>query len=207
MRVIPVLLQGADMPDDEDLPDDLKPLSRRNALDIRDGRWGDDVAHLVKTLRQALDATGSEPVQPRTGPPADSPGAGRSSPSSGGGIESSRATASPSTPEGEGEGGRPKTEAGAVLMRSGVDVGDKIGSPPPVLDARGSPAVRSASTIDSGKRSPFWAIVLVIGVIIVFVAVVLYANSASSSGGRMPSPTTAPAKPTEAPKPAWTPGR
>lgn len=234
MRVIPVLLQGADMPDDEDLPDDLKPLSRRNALEIRDARWGDDVALLVRTLRQAITATGTEPVQPRIGPPADPPGAGRSSPSSVGVIEPSRAMASPSTPGGEGRGGRPQSEAGAVPASSGVGVGDKIGSPSPVFDARGSPAVRYEWKVESDKRAPYSApglgnraiAILVIGVIIFLVAVALYANSASSLGQLMtwptatvpskpaepakpagPMPTAAPAKPTEAPKPAAPTGR
>jgi hypothetical protein len=36
IRVIPVLIQGTSLPRSTDLPDDLKTLSRRNALEISD---------------------------------------------------------------------------------------------------------------------------------------------------------------------------
>lgn len=54
VRVIPVLVDGATMPDAEALPADLKPLARRNALELTDKRWDYDVAQLVATLRRAL---------------------------------------------------------------------------------------------------------------------------------------------------------
>ena len=34
IRVIPVLVEGASMPQSGELPDDLKPLARRNALNV-----------------------------------------------------------------------------------------------------------------------------------------------------------------------------
>src|SRR5437016_4343933 len=43
VRVIPVLVQGAQMPRPQDLPEDLLPLSRRNALELSDARWKYDV--------------------------------------------------------------------------------------------------------------------------------------------------------------------
>jgi hypothetical protein len=39
LRVIPVLVEGASMPASGDLPDDLKPLARRNAFELSDARW------------------------------------------------------------------------------------------------------------------------------------------------------------------------
>lgn len=54
VRVIPVLVDGATMPDPEALPADLQPLARRNALELTDKRWDYDVAQLVTTLRRAL---------------------------------------------------------------------------------------------------------------------------------------------------------
>lgn len=50
IRVVPVVLDGTAMPDDADLPDDLKALSRRQALDLSDKRWRADVERLVDTL-------------------------------------------------------------------------------------------------------------------------------------------------------------
>jgi hypothetical protein len=50
ITVIPVLVEGAAMPAPEDLPDELKDLSRRNAKEISDTRWDYDVGELVKEL-------------------------------------------------------------------------------------------------------------------------------------------------------------
>jgi len=52
VRVIPVLVGGAEMPRSTDLPDDLKPLSRRNAIELRDTRFHGDVDRLIETLRR-----------------------------------------------------------------------------------------------------------------------------------------------------------
>jgi len=54
VRVIPVLVDGATMPDSEDLPADLKSLARRNAVELTDKRWDYDIGQLVVTLRRAL---------------------------------------------------------------------------------------------------------------------------------------------------------
>jgi len=63
VRVIPVLVEGAVMPAGDELPDDLKPLSRRNAIELTDKRWEFDVSTLGETLRKALD------IDPATKPP------------------------------------------------------------------------------------------------------------------------------------------
>jgi hypothetical protein len=52
--VIPVLIAGAAMPTADVLPDDLKPLVRRQALEIRDGRWSSDAAELVNAVAKQL---------------------------------------------------------------------------------------------------------------------------------------------------------
>lgn len=64
VRVIPVLVDGAQMPATQELPDDLKPLSRRNAIELTDKRWDYDVGQLAETLRRALGL----PDNPRPGP-------------------------------------------------------------------------------------------------------------------------------------------
>ncbi|HEX2392234.1 MAG TPA: toll/interleukin-1 receptor domain-containing protein [Solirubrobacterales bacterium] len=51
---IPVLVGGARMPKPEQLPAELQPLARRNALELSDGRWGYDVGRLVETLGDLL---------------------------------------------------------------------------------------------------------------------------------------------------------
>lgn len=54
IRVIPILIQGASMPASKELPEDLAPLVRRNALALSDTRWERDVEDLMKTLESLL---------------------------------------------------------------------------------------------------------------------------------------------------------
>jgi TIR domain-containing protein len=49
-RVIPALVQGAEVPAPDELPEPLRKLSHRNAVELRDARWGDDVGRLIKHL-------------------------------------------------------------------------------------------------------------------------------------------------------------
>jgi len=50
IRVIPVLLEGAKMPRAGDLPSSLAKLAHRNAVEIRDTRFDQDVAQLLDDL-------------------------------------------------------------------------------------------------------------------------------------------------------------
>jgi TIR domain len=67
-HVIPALVHGARMPRREDLPPGLKPLARRNALELSDGRWGYDVGRLLSVLDERV--TDEEPIPE---PPAEPP--------------------------------------------------------------------------------------------------------------------------------------
>ncbi len=58
IRVIPVLVLGAEMPRETDLPEDLKGLAHRNALEVSDNRFRSDVEQLI----EALDAPTTEPL-------------------------------------------------------------------------------------------------------------------------------------------------
>lgn len=53
IRVIPVLVGGAVMPAASGLPDDLKPLTRRQAQELTDNRWDYDTEQLVKIIEKA----------------------------------------------------------------------------------------------------------------------------------------------------------
>jgi hypothetical protein len=53
--VVPVLVQGAKMPHVEQLPDDLKELAYRNAVELTHARWKSDVHVLLQALRPYLD--------------------------------------------------------------------------------------------------------------------------------------------------------
>jgi TIR domain len=49
-RVIPTLVQGAEMPSSDELPPPLQKLSHRKAFEIRDSRWRSDVLRLIEDL-------------------------------------------------------------------------------------------------------------------------------------------------------------
>ncbi|MEL7469218.1 MAG: toll/interleukin-1 receptor domain-containing protein [Pseudomonadota bacterium] len=50
LRVLPVLVDGAEMPESDALPDDLKKLSRLNAFEIRNARFSDDADRLAEII-------------------------------------------------------------------------------------------------------------------------------------------------------------
>jgi hypothetical protein len=53
--VIPVLVRSAKMPHADQLPDDLRDLAFRNAVELTHARWKSDVQVLVQALRPYLD--------------------------------------------------------------------------------------------------------------------------------------------------------
>ena len=71
VRVIPVLLQDANMPEPEDLPESLAPLARRHAIELSDERWDYDVGRLI----EVLDRTMGNGVAPPPPPPKKPTGA------------------------------------------------------------------------------------------------------------------------------------
>ena len=54
IRVVPVLVEGAKMPSAEDLPEALRPLSRRNAYEITHHSFVDDVRELCNKIKRSL---------------------------------------------------------------------------------------------------------------------------------------------------------
>jgi len=56
VRVVPVLVQGAKTPSTEALPKDLKRLTRRQAVELRDTRWDADIADLITILEKILSS-------------------------------------------------------------------------------------------------------------------------------------------------------
>jgi hypothetical protein len=62
LRIIPVLVGGATMPGPTELPDDIKDLARRNAFELSDTRWKDDVARLIAQLDAALGPVALAPA-------------------------------------------------------------------------------------------------------------------------------------------------
>jgi TIR domain-containing protein len=67
---IPVLVGGARMPRREDLPEEIGSITRRNAIELSDGRWRYDVDRLNGRLDELLagDDGGGEALAPPTPP-------------------------------------------------------------------------------------------------------------------------------------------
>jgi uncharacterized protein len=57
IRVIPVLVDGARTPKADNLPASVKPLVRRNAVEMRNTHFGRDAEALVNKVREALKST------------------------------------------------------------------------------------------------------------------------------------------------------
>ncbi len=72
IRIIPVLVKGATMPRSIELPDNLKPLARRNALEISHTRFDTDADRLVRAIERAFhqleisEKATEEPVRPNS---------------------------------------------------------------------------------------------------------------------------------------------
>lgn len=54
IRVVPILIGDAEMPDADALPDDLKPLAQRHALALDFRRFDAEIARLVTVIRRIL---------------------------------------------------------------------------------------------------------------------------------------------------------
>ena len=66
--VTPVLLQGAQMPAEQSLPDDLKDLAFRNGFELSHTRWRSDVREMLQRL--GLGSAAAAPAEARAASPA-----------------------------------------------------------------------------------------------------------------------------------------
>src|SRR6516162_8455623 len=60
IRVIPVLVDDASMPRASELPDDLKSLVRRNAVEVSHTRFSADSERLIAALERVFEKTAAE---------------------------------------------------------------------------------------------------------------------------------------------------
>jgi hypothetical protein len=54
IHIVPTLVHGATIPRKEGLPEDIRALVRKNAVEITDKRWDYDIGSLIDTVREAL---------------------------------------------------------------------------------------------------------------------------------------------------------
>ncbi len=64
VRVVPVLLDGAGMPSSDQLPDELKPLARRNAAPLSHMRFVEDAGRLADALERVITPSGVPATAP-----------------------------------------------------------------------------------------------------------------------------------------------
>jgi hypothetical protein len=109
--VIPVLIQGARMPTEEDLPDQMQGLARRNAVEMSDSHWNYDWERLTRGIDQLISRPSSRDRSERPGNGAGQPAQAASEP-----------PAAPTSPDATAERpgarrpmGRPLTVALAVV--------------------------------------------------------------------------------------------
>lgn len=68
IRVIPVLVNGAMMPNPEDLPEDLQGLTRRHAQELSSSRWKYDSEQLTSVLSKFIEPKPQPKPQPTPEP-------------------------------------------------------------------------------------------------------------------------------------------
>jgi hypothetical protein len=73
--VVPVLVRGAKMPSAEQLPQDLRELAYRNAVELAHARWKSDLHVLIRALKPYLDQGGDSPAPGSTRPVQAAPAA------------------------------------------------------------------------------------------------------------------------------------
>jgi hypothetical protein len=62
LPVVPVLVEGAQMPAESTLPADLKPLARLQAVELSEGRWEYDTGRLVDTIARVAKLEPKRPI-------------------------------------------------------------------------------------------------------------------------------------------------
>src|SRR6185295_6746405 len=77
IRIIPVLVEGAKMPRQEELPAALAGLVRRNAIELSDTRWDYDVEQLIKVLEKICGSPSAATAATSRVAPASETSAGK----------------------------------------------------------------------------------------------------------------------------------
>ena len=135
VRLIPVLVEGAEMPSAEELPEPLRPLARRQALEITDAGWRSDSDQLLRRIEKIIGQT------PRAGASRDV--------AVGPGSAPRRAPRAPAVPASPHVPGRPGA-IGSAVERAPAGLAGGLGVPARVVDARRR--VRAAGRARRGPR-------------------------------------------------------
>jgi TIR domain len=66
IRVMPVLVDGASMPKSTQLPDDLQPLVRRQAVEVTHNRFATDSERIINAINRAFEASTASGAESKT---------------------------------------------------------------------------------------------------------------------------------------------
>ncbi|MET0397258.1 MAG: TIR domain-containing protein [Longimicrobiaceae bacterium] len=139
VAVVPVLVHGATMPAQYDLPDELRDLTRRNAIELRHTTWTSDVQKLVRALEKVVGRPGRTTARKRSG------GGRKETPAPGGKSTRSRGSGKPAEKATEADTGDTKKRMDPPPARR---AGTEQGSTPPV---KKQPAKQGASSEKGGS--------------------------------------------------------
>jgi hypothetical protein len=151
VRVIPVLVGGAEMPDESALPEDLQALAYRNAWDVSDKRFHHDIELLVAALKKTFDSlpqeASSSSATKSSKAPQRTSGTARKAPKPKKNVSSSTRSFEPTTSPQKGESlfpiygivlGKTSTSEIAKVGRRTETINEKTGKPYACYAVRGA---------------------------------------------------------------------
>jgi hypothetical protein len=174
VRVLPVLVDGADPPRAADLPEPLRPLARRHAVRLDHESFRSDVDALVTAVARILDS----PKPPAAQPPRPAVDRGRATPHPAAG----RRVGPPRVPPARSPGG--PTVPNELLSHSARRAG---GTP-----AAGRTTNDSGSRRGSLDRRKLAAVVLAVVAVAIILAFVVANQFGSTTPPSTPSPSAVP---------------
>jgi YVTN family beta-propeller protein len=156
---IPVLVAGGRMPSREDLPEEVRAITRRNALELSDMRWRQDVGRLISTLDELLaNLAVAPPITP----------------------EGNLAVAPPVTPAGHGRERVAGDGAGEAAMQP-APAPNGAPAPPGEAEAPAPPAP-GPSRRPARSRRRWWALAGLAVAAVIGIAVALLVGGGSGGG-------------------------
>jgi hypothetical protein len=180
VRVVPVLVEGALMPAEGDLPAELRTLTRRQAVELRDSRWDADVEDLIASLERIPGTSmgagvGQSSSQPPTQPPPRPSPASDTNPAGSGSYENPAVKSALPWIAGAGallavvllgfwmaqRDARPQPEAPAptpapvaIPSRDSAPPAPVAGSAPPAVEGKTTGVVRDKAPANVAKVAP-----------------------------------------------------
>jgi formylglycine-generating enzyme required for sulfatase activity len=182
VRVFPVLLDHAEMPGLDDLPEDLQALTRRQAFPLTVRHWGKDVAELVEHLqrvpgldsRSEVGPSSDETIQREVGVPSAA-------------VSNEVERTTPAAPREPAPEAQPSPDRSLTESVPRTALGRQDEGP---RDETGQRATGTSEVKTAGEPAVSWKPIAAIGAVVAIVLVVFVRYAGQES---QPVPVTAPA--------------